>query len=149
MSAILSPGTATWAVRADQARYSRELEALRPLAAVGVYVITDERRRPLYIGECHSAKTGAFYDTITRHFRKWTGANGRYADGRRQGGKQYDRNRVRVDYAILGTTDPAIVQAAQYAEIQRLRPADNDIDGSGVVRAAVVNNPPPIEDLPI
>ena len=149
--AMLSPQTAFAPTQHAGREYVRELHALRPLAAVGVYLITDQQRRPLYIGECHSPRAGAFYDTITRHFRAWTGKNGRYPDGRREGGKQYDRRAVLLNFALLGSTDPAIIAAAQYAEIQRLRPRDNDIDGAGIVRAGTIEatTPAPVEDLPI
>lgn len=36
----------------------------------GVYVIRDFAGRALYVGESH---TGRLYQTLTRHFQRWTG----------------------------------------------------------------------------
>jgi len=41
----------------------------------------------------------------------------------------YDRRRVRVVYAVL---EPDVAEAMQFAEIERLRPRDNSIDGKTV-----------------
>ena len=102
--------------------YHPHLAELAGLKASGVYGILDRRsRKVLYVGESH---TGRLYDTITRHFRQWRiGFNdGR---GRRRGGTMYDRDQVLVIFAV---TPPAAAADVQFAEIQRLRPRDNEID---------------------
>ncbi len=136
MTHPLSPGFAFPATM--HGRYHAHLVKLRSAALVGVYLIADATtREPLYVGECHTPRAVAMYDTITRHFRHWTGDNG-YADGRRRGGKTYNRARVLIDFAALATNDPAIVAAVQHAEIQRLRPRDNQIDGRTRARAGTI-----------
>lgn len=107
------------------APYHPELAALRRTRASGIYAIV-EGGEVLYVGESH---TGRLYDTITRHFRKWEIDPERDAQGRRRGGVPYNRYKVRVVYVI---TEPDTAQALQYAEIERLRPRDNSIDGKRV-----------------
>lgn len=106
-------------------RYHPQLTALRNRHASGVYAIIDKRsRQALYVGESH---TGRLYDTITRHFRAWKPRND--PQGRRFGGTTYDRNTVLVEYRL--TADAAAMDT-QFAEIQRLRPRDNVMDGGTV-----------------
>ncbi len=110
--------------RSNQRRrvYASELAAIRNTRASGVYVILDARSgQTLYVGESH---TGRLYDTLTRHFRHWTGSRG-YADGRPRGGTSYDPARVRVAYTITRDEE---AQPFQYATIQELRPRDNEND---------------------
>lgn len=115
-------------------KYHPHLEEIRHYQASGVYAITDfKTRKVLYIGESHS---GRLYDTITRHFRNRRVDPANDAQGRRRGGVTYDRRAVRVIYLITKAEE---AQAIQYAEIQRLRPRDNTIDGSSVV----------VEEIPI
>jgi hypothetical protein len=105
--------------------YHEHLAELRAFAVSGVYAIADASGGKVwYVGESH---TGRLYDTITRHFRRWSIDARRDAQGRRFGGTTYDRRRVRVAFLI---TAPDEAQAQQYAEIQRLDPRDNEIDGS-------------------
>lgn len=94
--------------------------------ASGIYAVTDQAGKVLYVGESHS---GRLYDTITRHFRDWSIDPKNDALGRRRGGTTYDRHRVRVCFVV---TEPGTAQALQYAEIERLRPRDNSIDGKAV-----------------
>ncbi len=102
--------------------YHPHLAELASVEASGVYAILSKQgRRVLYIGESH---TGRLYDTITRHFRQWRIRSGN-ARGRRRGGTMYDRDQVLVIYAV---TPPAAAADVQFAEIQRLRPRDNEID---------------------
>lgn len=105
-------------------RYHPHLAELRLYRASGVYAIVAPRGRVLYVGESHS---GRLYDTITRHFRRWAIDPHLDAQGRRRGGTTYDRRRVSVAYLITRADE---AQDHQYAEIARLRPRDNLIDGS-------------------
>lgn len=121
-------------------RYAEALSWLRGRRESGVYALIDRRSREvLYIGESHS---GRLYDTITRHFRSWSIPRGRDAQGRRFGGTTYDRARIAIAYA---TTPAELAQETQYAEIQRLRPRDNDIDGCGAHPSAACD----LDDLPV
>lgn len=121
--------------------YAPWLVAIRHGRHSGIYAIL-EGRSVLYVGESHS---GRLYDTITRHFREWRIDAGNDAKHRRRGGTTYDRRRVRVVYAI---TEPDTAQTLQYAEIERLRPRDNSIDGRAVdvipvgTEAELAENPP-------
>lgn len=107
-------------------RYSAELAALRGLDLSGVYAVLDlasfaaGESLVLYVGESH---TGRLYDTITRHFRAWKRPDGT----RRTGGHHYDRRRVVLTHTVMPADE---VPAAQYAEILRLAPRDNVVDGS-------------------
>src|SRR5436190_19478797 len=75
-------------------RYHPHLEALRDVEVSGVYAITDATTgQALYVGESH---TGRLFDTITRHFRKWSVDPQRDAQGRRFGGTTYHRDSVKV-----------------------------------------------------
>lgn len=106
--------------------YAPQLARIRGRQCSGVYGIIDRQTgRVLYVGESH---TGRLYDTITRHFRQWVKRSG-YADGRRTGGETYDRSRVLVTYFICRSDE---AQDEQYAEIQRLNPRDNQVDGSTI-----------------
>lgn len=107
-------------------RYHPHLAELREYDASGVYAIVGARGAVLYVGESH---TGRLYDTITRHFRRWRIDPASDRLGRRRGGTTYDRDKVRVIYLL---TEPGDAQAVQYAEIQRLNPRDNAIDGATV-----------------
>lgn len=108
-------------------RYHPQLEQIRGVQVSGVYAIADRRsRRTLYIGESHS---GRLYDTITRHFREWRVDPRQDAQGRRRGGTMYDRGDVLVAFVI---TEADVAQPAQYAEIDRLRPRDNQVSGDSV-----------------
>lgn len=121
-------------------RYAPALAWLRNRRESGVYALVDRRTgRVLYVGESH---TGRLYDTITRHFRRWSIAPGRDAQGRRFGGTTYDRSRVAVTWA---STPAHLAQETQYAEIQRLRPRDNSIDGCSAHPTAGCD----IDDLPV
>lgn len=121
-------------------RYAGELQWLRERRESGIYALVDRRSgRVLYIGESHS---GRLYDTITRHFRAWSIPRGRDAQGRRYGGTTYDRSAVAIAWA---STPAELAQETQYAEIQRLRPRDNDIDGCGSHPSAACS----IDDLPV
>lgn len=104
-------------------KYAPQLEPLRRSRVSGVYAIADASRRTLYVGESH---TGRLFDTITRHFRSWRVDPSRDAQGRRRGGTMYDRRRVLVAFVI---TEPDAAQAFQFAEISRLRPRDNQVEG--------------------
>lgn len=106
-------------------KYHPHLAAIRSTRSSGIYAIV-AGRSVLYVGESHS---GRLYDTITRHFREWKIDPRKDAQGRRRGGTQYDRRKVRVVYVI---TEPDTAQTLQYAEIERLRPRDNSIDGKSV-----------------
>lgn len=107
--------------------YHPQLLAIRQAAVSGVYAIAERRsRRVLYVGESHS---GRLYDTITRHFRSWAVDPSRDAQGRRRGGTTYNRLQVLVAFVI---TEADVAQAAQFAEISRLRPRDNQVDGLSV-----------------
>ena len=109
------------------AAYHPHLSQLRARRLSGVYAITDRRsHRVLYVGESH---TGRLYDTITRHFRRWKIRPGADAQGRRRGGEEYNRADVAVVYLV---TPAALAQQVQYAEIQRLKPRDNDVEGCSV-----------------
>lgn len=119
---VLDPAKAFPACDA-RGRYSRELEELRHVAASGVYAII-QANEILYVGESHS---GRLFDTITRHFREWRPEND--PQGRRRGGTMYDRRKVRVCYQV---TEADTAQTLQYAEIERLRPRDNSIDGNAI-----------------
>lgn len=112
--------------RGKSRRYAEALELLRPHRASGIYAVTDQAGKVLYVGESHS---GRLYDTITRHFRDWSIDPKNDALGRRRGGTTYDRGRVKVCFVV---TEPGTAQALQYAEIERLRPRDNSIDGKAV-----------------
>lgn len=105
-------------------RYVAELRELATMNASGVYAIV-ERGRVLYVGESHS---GRLFDTLTRHFRSWRVDPRQDAKGRRFGGTTYDRRRVRVAWLV---TERDTAQTIQYAEIDRLKPRDNSIDGAG------------------
>lgn len=120
----MKPGTrVTSAPAFVNGDYERHLLRLRGIKASGVYVIQAvDDGEILYVGESH---TGRLYDTITRHFRAWERPKRlKYANGRQRGGMTYDRARVLVGYVI---TSPADAVAAQYAEIQRLKPRDNEV----------------------
>lgn len=119
------------------APYHPMLAAIRGNAASGIYAIVQDGR-VLYVGESH---TGRLYDTITRHFRKWEIDPTNDAQGRRRGGVPYNRHKVRVAYVV---TEPDTAQALQYAEIERLKPRDNSIDGTRVdfIGAELPENPP-------
>lgn len=113
----------------DDAReiYHEKLAQLRGVKASGCYAIIDAHTREvLYAGESH---TGRLYDTITRHFRSWRRAVS-YGRPSGSGGTTYDRTRVLVSYTITPASE---AQDRQYAEIQRLNPRDNQVDGSTVV----------------
>lgn len=115
--------------------YADRLENLRGRYASGVYAFFDARTREcLYIGESHS---GRLFDTITRHFRAWKINFARDAQGRRYGGRTYNREKIRMDFIETDERDAA---DTQYAEIQRLQPRDNVIDGVTVV---------PPDDIPV
>lgn len=88
---------------------SRYHAQIRELAhASGVYVIRRKSsRRVLYVGESH---TGRLYDTLTRHFRKWSGPTAGYTCEASE-----------VEVAIIRVPAPSAV-AAQNGLIQRLRP---------------------------
>ena len=105
--------------------YSLELERIRRGKHSGFYAIL-QGRNVLYVGESHS---GRLFDTITRHFRSWRLDPSKDPQGRRRGGTTYDRRKVRVVYVIL---ESDVAQVMQYAEIERLRPRDNSIDGIAV-----------------
>lgn len=121
-------------------RYAPALAWLRNRRESAVYALVDRRTgRVLYVGESHS---GRLYDTITRHFRSWRIPRGRDAQGRRFGGTTYDRSRVAVTWA---STPAHLAQETQYAEIQRLRPRDNSIDGCSAHPTAGCD----IDDLPV
>lgn len=106
-------------------RYAPHVEALRRGKHSGVYAIF-RGRECLYVGESH---TGNLFGTITRHFRQWKLDPSKDAQGRRRGGTMYDRRKVRVVYVII---EHDVAQVLQYAEIERLRPRDNSIDGKAV-----------------
>lgn len=136
---ILNPAHAFNATN-GRGDYADALTWLRHRRESGVYALVDRRSREvLYIGESH---TGRLYDTITRHFRSWRIPRGRDAQGRRYGGTMYDRNAVAIAYA---TTPADLAQETQYAEIQRLRPRDNELDGCGAHPSAACD----IDDLPV
>lgn len=120
---VLDVDAAFPAVSYTQATYHARLEAIRHAKCSGVYAILD-RRRVLYVGESH---TGRLFDTITRHFREWRIRQGN-AGGRRRGGTMYDRDKVRVTFTI---TEPDTAQTLQFAEIDRLKPRDNEVEGTG------------------
>ena len=129
--AILDTASAFPAMTARNGKrvYHHSLRLLDAKAASGVYAIVDSAtRRVLYVGESH---TGRLFDTITRHFRSWTMAPGEDSQGRRRGGTTYQRERVSVAYVL---TDKRDAQDIQFAEIQRLKPRDNSVDGSTVVK---------------
>lgn len=107
-------------------RYVAKLAALRPLAVAGVYGILSDKGRWLYVGESHAGGRGRMYDTITRHFREWRTDPSRDRYGRRRGGEQYDRRRVRLVFRV---TEPEHAEDLQFALIRELRPRDNDHDG--------------------
>lgn len=123
-AAILNLDDAFLAVD-EGGNYHESLEMIRGQKASGIYAII-AGSTVLYVGESH---TGNLYDTITRHFRDWRIGKGD-ALGRRRGGTTYNRKSVALVWAIL-PDDQA--QDAQYAEIQRLRPRDNKIDGHATV----------------
>lgn len=132
MTAILLVHLAFRAVVGD--RYHSMLKTLSSARESGIYAIIDAASREvLYVGESHSDR---LYDTITRHFRAWK-INSR-RDGRRSGGTTYDRNKVLVCWAIL-PADEAV--AAQYVEIQRLKPRDNQVDGCSAVDGGACDLP--------
>ncbi len=107
--------------------YAPQLAGIRGARVSGVYAIAERRsRRVLYVGESH---TGRLYDTITRHFREWRTDPRQDAQGRRRGGTMYNRLQVLVAYVV---TEADVAQAAQFAEISRLRPRDNQVDGLSV-----------------
>lgn len=135
----LNPAEA-FAVTDGSGRYAPALAWLRNRRESGVYALVDRRTgRVLYVGESH---TGRLYDTITRHFRRWTIAPGRDAQGRRFGGTTYDRSRVAVTWA---STPAHLAQETQYAEIQRLSPRDNALDGCATHPTAACG----VDDLPV
>lgn len=117
--------TKAFGVSAPGGKYHADLVSIRHSKACGIYAII-EGRRVLYVGESHS---GRLYDTITRHFRDWKIDPSTDALGRRRGGTTYDRYKVRVVFVV---TEPDTAQTLQYAEIERLRPRDNSIDGKAV-----------------
>jgi hypothetical protein len=128
--AILNGADAFAVVDPMTGDYSPRLTAIRGRKVSGVYAILDlAADEVLYVGESH---TGRLYDTITRHFREWSKPKRRDSGGGRRGGEFYDRRRVTVVYAILDARDAV---DAQFLEIQRLGPRDNDVDGSGVIAA--------------
>lgn len=107
--------------------YAERLTAIRQ-GTSGVYGIWDATTRDcLYIGESH---TDRLYDTITRHFRAWRINPRRDAQGRRFGGKTYNRFRVLVHFVETEPKDAAVVQ---YEQIARLEPRDNVNVGSTVI----------------
>jgi hypothetical protein len=117
-------------------KYSSTLQLLSRGKHSGVYAILDRRsHQVLYIGESHS---GRLFDTITRHFRSWSMPRGADPQGRRRGGEMYERSQVAIAYAL---TPAELAQEIQYAEIQRLRPRDNDIDGCGAHPTAACDLP--------
>jgi excinuclease UvrABC nuclease subunit len=98
----------------DRSRYAPWLRELRHQS--GIYVIRDRRTSTvLYVGESH---TGQLYDTITRHFQTWRGAQGRH---------EYDR--ARVDVAARVVPAPS-AYAHQVSLIKKLRPRDNEVHAS-------------------
>lgn len=112
-----------FAVVDRRGRYAKKLAELRGRAVSGIYAIADKKtKRVLYVGESH---TQNLYDTITRHFRKWERPRTlKYAGGRTRGGKAFDRRDVLICWTI---TPAAKAQALQYAEIQRLKPPENEV----------------------
>jgi excinuclease UvrABC nuclease subunit len=122
-TSLLSDVPLVPATLAGTKRYHPLLAQLRGVKASGVYAIADRSGRVLYVGESHS---GRLYDTITRHFRAWAIDPRNDPAGRRRGGTMYDRREVRVAYVV---TDPSVAQAFQFAEIDRLTPRDNQVQG--------------------
>jgi hypothetical protein len=109
--------------------YADKLAEIRGEDVSGVYAILDAQSlEVLYVGESH---TGRLYDTITRHFRKWTLKND--PQGRRRGGTSYNREAVKLAYVITANHE---AQDIQYEEIQRLNPADNAITGEATEPSA-------------
>lgn len=89
------------------AAWVRELRGTRS----GVYVIRSaSSHRTWYVGESHS---GRLYDTLTRHFQRWSG---------RTAGVRYDRGDVEVAVVV---TPAARAPEAQARLICRLDPRDN------------------------
>lgn len=87
----------------------------------GVYVIRSRDKKTLYVGESHS---GRLHDTLTRHFRAWSG---------RTAGKTYSRGSVEV---AIRVTSAGRAVPLQNALIKRLKPRDN------VVGVAVKSDDP-------
>lgn len=86
------------------------LRALRGKS--GVYVIRDaETRAVLYVGGSHSGK---LYETLTRHFQRWSGPTA---------GPTYGRGLVQV--AIIIKSGKSAV-AEQNRLICKLKPRDNE-----------------------
>ncbi len=106
----------------EAGRYAPCLAAIRGRAVSGVYVILDPGGAVLYVGESH---TGRLYDTITRHFRRWSIDPATDATGRRRGGTTYDRRRVLLIVDVLPAGD---AQRVQYDLIRRMQPRDNGTD---------------------
>ena len=81
----------------------------------GVYCIKDnDDGAVLYVGESH---TGRLYQTLTRHFQKWSNAH-------QTAGKGYHRQHCTV---AVKTTRPGQAVDEQNRQIERINPIDNDI----------------------
>lgn len=94
----------------------------------GVYVIKDKRGTVLYVGESH---TGRLRQTLIRHFQTWRRSKINLfskTDWSRTTGVTYDRGDV-LAWVHPCRRDQA--RKLQYALIQRLKPRDNSVDGSG------------------
>lgn len=94
----------------------------------GVYVIKSKRGEVLYVGESH---TGRLKQTLVRHFQIWKRSKHNpfsKTDWSRTTGRTYDRGDVLV-WVHPCRKDQA--QKLQYALIQKLKPRDNNVDGSG------------------
>ena len=90
-------------------RFSERIRSMRNVS--GVYVIRRVYdRRVEYVGESH---TGRLYDTLTRHFRSWSGPTAGYT-----------ASPEGVEVAVLQVPSNRAV-AAQNALIRRLRPRWN------------------------
>lgn len=96
--------------------FARWVQNLRGLH--GAYLIADATTgAALYAGESHSAR---LYDTLTRHFQRWRGAN---AWTQSKTGATYDRDRVLV--RAVATRTGARARALQDLWICRYAPRDN------------------------
>ena len=81
----------------------------------------------VYVGESHA---GRLYETITRHFQTWSRNINDWHNWGRHTGHVY--NRATASVAVVVTSKSKAIEK-QYELIQRLRPRDNQIDGSGEV----------------
>lgn len=106
----------------------RYVPALRALAnASGTYAIVAADGQCLYVGESH---TGRLYRTVQRHFQRWT--DNPYISPRAGSRPRpvYDRWAVRWCAVV---SEPGEAMPHQWAEIQRLQPRDNVVEGAAVI----------------